>query len=141
MAIPSVGGGYQVGDGNINEMQLGTQSTPTALTTSATLTAAQLATQLLTANQAGGATATYTLPTGTLMDAYFTNAKVDSSFDFYLTNISAVAAEDVTIAAGTGFTVVGNMTVASNAAATDQSAGTFRARRTAANTWVLYRIS
>lgn len=140
MAIPSVGGGYQVGDGNLAEMQLETQIAPTALTTSVTLTAAQLSVGLLTSNQGAGGAPTYTLPTGTLMDATFTNCKVDSSFDFSLVNISTVAAEDATIAAGTDFTVVGSMVVASNAAATDKSAGRFRARRTATNTWVLYRI-
>lgn len=141
MAIASSGGGYQIGDGNTGEVQFVNQSAPTALTTSATLTAAQLATKLLTANQGGGAAATYTLPTGTLMDAAFTNFRTDSSFDFHLTNISTVAAEDVTIAAGTGWTVVGNMTIASNDAATSISAGTFRARKTGTATWTLYRIS
>ncbi len=140
MAIPSVGGGYQVGDGNLAEMQLDTQIAPIALTTSATLTAAQLSVGLLTANQGAGGAPTYTLPTGTLMDAYFTNCKTDSSFVFSLVNISTVAAEDATIAAGTDFTVVGSMVVASNNAATDKSAGRFLARRTATATWVLYRI-
>lgn len=38
MALASVGGGYQVGDGNVNEMQLGVQATPVAKTAAATLT-------------------------------------------------------------------------------------------------------
>lgn len=141
MALPVSGGGYQIGDGNSNEIQFVPQGTPVALTTSATLTAAQLAVGILTANQGGGATATYTLPTGTLMDAAFPNVRVDTAFDFALINISTVAAEDVSIGAGSGFTIVGNATVASNNAATDQSTAHFRARRTGTNTWVLYRIA
>ena len=141
MALPNVGGGYQIGDGNVNEVEFYPQGAPVALTVTATLTAAQLAVGLLTANQGGAATATYTLPTGTLMDAAFGNCRVDTAFDFSLINISTVAAEDVTVAAGTGFTVVGNMVVASNAAATDQSTAHFRARKTGVATWVLYRIA
>lgn len=141
MAIASSGAGYQIGDGNASEVSFFNQSAPTALTTTATLTAAQLATKLFTANQGGGAAATYTLPTGTLMDAAFGNFRTDSAFDFSLVNISTVAAEDVTIAAGTGWTVVGSMVVASNDAATSISAGTFRARKTGTATWTLYRIA
>lgn len=141
MAIASSGAGYQVGDGNVSEVRFVNQSTPIALTTSATLTAAQLAVGLLTANQGGGATATYTLPTGALMDAAFANFRNDSSFEFSLVNISTVAAEDVTIAAGTGWTLVGNATVNSNDAATSISSGRFRARKTGVATWTLYRIA
>lgn len=141
MALPVSGGGYQVGDGNANEIEFTPQSAPVALTTSATLTAAQLAVGLLTANQGAAGTATYTLPTGVLMDAAFPNVRVDTAFDFAVVNISTNAAESVTVAAGTGFTVVGNMGIAANNAATSQSTAHFRARRTAANTWVLYRIA
>ena len=42
MAIPSVGGGYQIGDGNINETPLGIQPAPQTATVTATLTAAQI---------------------------------------------------------------------------------------------------
>jgi hypothetical protein len=42
MAIPNGAGGYQLGDGNLNEAVLSVQSAPTALTAAATVTAAQL---------------------------------------------------------------------------------------------------
>jgi hypothetical protein len=132
---------YQLTDGNTSELITGYQGAPATPSVTATLTAAQLATQLLVADQAASGAATYTLPTGTLMDAAFPNMRVNASFDFAVCNIGSEAAEDVTIATGTGWTLVGNMVVASNAAATDQSAAMFRARRTADATWILYRIS
>ena len=42
MALPNGAGGYQVGDGNLSEVNMGVQSAPVALTAAATLTAAQL---------------------------------------------------------------------------------------------------
>lgn len=114
---------------------------PTALTVTAVLTAAQLINGSFTANQGGGAVATYTLPTAALLNAALpADFSVDDSFEFTLINISTVAAEDVTIAAGTGWTLVGNMTVNSNDAIGSVSSGIFRARKTAATTWTLYRI-
>ena len=42
MAIPSVGGGYQYNDGNLNEVKLSVAAAPATATASATLTVAQL---------------------------------------------------------------------------------------------------
>ena len=38
MALPNGAGGYQLGDGNLNEATLGVQAIPTAYTAGATLT-------------------------------------------------------------------------------------------------------
>ena len=141
MALPSVGGGYQFTDGNQNEMEIMPQATPATATVTATLTAAQLGTGILTVNQAGGAACTLTLPTGTLMDATFTNMQNNAAFDFAVINISTVDAEDATIAVGTGWTLVGNVTVAANSGVTTISSALFRCRRTATATWTLYRLS
>ena len=79
MALPSVGGGYQVGDGNQNEILLGTQAAPGATTaTSVTLTAAELTGGLYTSTNASAVA--ITLPTAALTDALLVNAKVNSSF-------------------------------------------------------------
>lgn len=141
MALPSVGGGYQFNDGNINEVEISTQGTPAAKTTSTTLTTDELATGILTVNQGAGAGSTLTLPTGTLMDAAFTNMKVDSSFDFSLINISTTDADDATIAVGTGWTLVGDVVVNAKSASTIPTSGLFRARKTGTATWTLYRIA
>ena len=47
MAIPTVGGGQQIGDGNANEVRLFSQGAPATATVTATLTAAQLATGII----------------------------------------------------------------------------------------------
>jgi hypothetical protein len=75
------------------------------------------------------------------MDATFTNMQNNASFDFSVINISTVDAEDATLAVGTGWTAVGNVTVAANSAVTTISSARFRARRTATATWTLYRLS
>jgi len=141
MALPSVGGGYQYTDGNQNEMEFIPQNTPATASVTATLTVAQLAAGILTVNQAGAAACTLTLPTGALMDATFTNMQNNASFDFAVINISTVDAEDATLAVGTGWTLVGNVTIAANSAVTTISSALFRCRRTAAATWTLYRLS
>ena len=42
MALPSVGGGYQFNDGNLNELTIGVQPAPQTATSTATLTVTQL---------------------------------------------------------------------------------------------------
>lgn len=119
------------------------QDAPAAKTTTVTLTAAELIDGLITANQGASGAATYTTPTGTqLTSALATSLANDDSFFFSIINISTDAAEDVTLAAGTDVTLVGDMTVASiDAAGEKASSGRFLARQTAANTWTIYRVA
>lgn len=133
MAIANVGGGYQVGDGNVNEVVLGVQAAPQTATSTATLTAAQLTGGLLVANPSTSA-ASYTLPTVALTEAVVGNAKVDSTFDIDLVNLGTSSGA-VTIVAGTGWTLVGNATVAIT------SSARFLARKTGAGAWTLYRAA
>jgi len=117
--------------------------TVSAKTTAATLTIAELITGILTGTHTAGATQAYTLPTGTLTDAALGMA-VNDSFDWTLINLSAAAADTITVTAGSGHTVVGNMIVQSVHASTGLiygSSGMFRTRKTAANTFVTYRIA
>jgi hypothetical protein len=130
MALPNGAGGYQLGDGNLNEIILGTQTTPTAKTAAATLTAAELATGIITYT---GAAVALTMPLGTDLDVAFGSMKVNSSFDFYIINTGATNAATVT--ANTGVTLVGAAAVA---AATSCN---WRVRKTADATYVAYRIA
>lgn len=130
MALPNGAGGYQVGDGNLNEILMGTQVTPTAKTAAATLTPAELATEIITYN---GAAAALTLPLGTDLDNAFSSMKVNSSFDFSIINIGGTNAATVT--ANTGCTIVGVAAVSAN------SSCVWRARKTADATYVFYRIA
>lgn len=141
MAIPSVGGGQQIGDGNLTEVKLATQGTIATATVTATLTVTQVLAGIIRSNPGGSAAATYTLPTGTLLDATLTNAKVGSSVVFSINNISTDASEDVTVAVGTGITAYGNLFVASNAATTDKSSGRFQLTKTGTATYDLDRLS
>jgi hypothetical protein len=133
MALPSVGGGYQLGDGNLSEVTLGDQGTVATATATATLTVAQITAGILSANPSTSA-ASYTLPTGTLIDATLTNAKVGSTFDLIIVNLGT-STGDITIVAGTGITLVGSVTV------TDGTSAQVRFVRTGDATYTMYRIA
>jgi hypothetical protein len=130
MALPNGAGGYQLGDGNLTEVVIGTQPAPTAKTAAATLTAAELATGIITYT---GAAVALTVPTGAALDAAFSSMKVDSSFDFSIINTDD--ADAATVTANTGCTLVG---VAAVAAVTSCA---WRVRKTGDATYVFYRIA
>ena len=136
MTISNIGGGSQIGDGNLNEAVIRSILAPVALTSSATLTAAQLTNGIILGSP-GSSAASYTLPTCALLDAALGNAKVGSSFDFNVVNVDGSGSGVITVATGTGWTLVGLMTVV----ATAGTAQAFRARRTGDATWTLYRIA
>lgn len=112
-----------------------TQGAPNAQTVSATLTAANLQAGIITVSQGASGASTLTLPLGTAMDTAFPNAVVNSAFDFSIANISVTSGETATVAAATGFTIVGEATMAIT------TSGRFRARKTGTGTWVLYRLA
>ena len=134
MAIPNVGGGEQIGDGNANEVRLGSQGAPATLTTTATITAAQLATGILLGSPSTSA-ASYTLPTVALWEALVGNAHNDSAFDFSITNVDGSSSGVITLVVGTGWTLVGLVTLA----ATAGTSGMWRARKTGDGAWTAYR--
>lgn len=121
------------------------QGAPTALTAGVLLTAAQILGSgggaIITSIPGTAANANYQLPTAANLDlALPAGMAIGDSFDFIVINASAVAAETCTFTTNTGWTLVGNMVVSSNNAATLQSQAVFRARKTAAGAYTLYRI-
>ncbi len=133
MAIPTVGGGRQLGDGNLNELVLGTMPEPQTATATATLTAAQVTGNMIVANPSTSA-ATYTFPTASQIDAVLTNAKVGSTFDLVIINLGTSSGA-LTLTMGTGLTLVGSATVAIT------SSAILRFRKTADTpTYSVYRI-
>jgi hypothetical protein len=119
------------------------QGAPNAQTVAATLTIANLLTGIVTGTHNAGATQAYTLPTGTLVDAalQFSN---DDSFDWCLINLSAAAIDTITVTAGADHTIVGNPIVQSAHASTGGIYGNsslWRTRKSAANTYITYRIA
>ena len=130
MALPNGAGGYQVGDGNLGEVTLGTSAIPTAYTAAATLTSLDLAGGLVVYTSAS--TADLTLPAVSVVNADISSAKTNSSFEFSLVTTSTGVP---TIVVGTGWTLVGVGTgVASRSVL-------FRAVKTSATTYNLYRIA
>jgi len=132
MALPNGAGGYQLGDGNIGEAVLSVQGAPTAVAAAATMTAAELSNGLFVFNGTAG---NLTLPTVALVEADITAAsKVNAAFDFIIINADATT-DDVTLAVGTGWTIVGNAVVS------EATSAQFRARKTGDGTWTAYRIA
>jgi hypothetical protein len=133
MALPNGAGGYQVGDGNLNEATLGVQAIPTAYTGAATLTPLDLEQGLIVFTSGSGANLALPAVTGTTgVEARVSSAKVNSSFDFALLSTGAGAG---TLTAGTGWTLVG-----SGAGEAGKAVG-FRAVKTSDTTYSLYRIA
>ena len=141
MALPSVGGGYQFNDGNLNELKVSVAAAPTTATSSATLTVAQLTNGIILGSP-GSSAAAYTLPLATDLDASLTNAKVGTTFDFRVINVDGSGSGVITMTTNTGWSIgssgsQGLMTVA----ATAGTVRAFRARKTGDGTWALYAIS
>jgi hypothetical protein len=105
------------------------QPTQTSKSAAATLTAAEVLVGII---QYTGAAATLTLPTGTNFEAGMPiNYPVNMSFDFYVINTGSGTA---TLGTATGLTLTGSMAV------TAGTSGSFRARKTATNTFTIYRM-
>lgn len=137
MAIPNGAGGYQVGDGNLNDPLIDALPEPVSVTTAATLTPAQVLNGLIIANSGiTAASVTYTLPTVTELEAVLTNSdKTGTSFTFRVVNIGTSSATAI-IAAGTGWTITGSLTMTVPVTTGAQ----FVARKSAAGAWTLYRV-
>jgi len=133
MALSNGTGGYQISAGNVGEPVMFAQGAPVALTAGATATAEQLAGGLFTFNGTAG---NLVLPTVALWEAaYSSTAKVDAAFDFFVINIDASGSDAITVAVGTGWTLVGAGAVAA------ATSGHFRCRKTGDGAWTVYRIS
>ncbi len=130
MALPSIGGGEQIGDGNLNELRLSYYATPLTATSTATLTVAQLIGGILVANPSTSAAA-YTLPLATDLDAVLVNAHIGSAFTLIIVNLGTSSGV-ITMTTNTGWTLSGLATIAIT------SSAQYIARKTAAGAWTLY---
>ena len=137
MAIPNGGGGYQVGDGNLNEPLIDALPAPAEVTTAATLTAAQVLNGLILANSGiTAASVTYTLPTVADLELTLSNSdKVGTAFTFRLVNLGTSSGTAI-IATNTGWTISGSLTMTVPVTTGAQ----FVARKSAAGAWTLYRV-
>ena len=138
MALPNGAGGYQLGDGNLNEVTLGYEAAPLSVTATATLTAAQVTAGILLVGSGATTAQTYTLPAATLIDAVVTSAKVGSSFDLNVVNLGTSSGTGaLAMGSGTGFTDGGNATVA----LAITSSALFRFRKTGDGAWSVYKVA
>jgi hypothetical protein len=134
MALPNGAGGYQLGDGNLSEVQINVQAAPATATDTATLTVAQITNGLILATPT--AAAAYTLPAVALVEATVSSAKNNSSFDFTVVNLAS-SDYDITMTTATGWTITGGGVMVIQQASSAQ----FRARKTGDGTWQLYRLA
>jgi hypothetical protein len=128
MALPNGAGGYQVGDGNLNEVQIFTQAAPAAYTAAATLTAADITNGIITLTN--GSDQSLQLPTVATLEALVSSAKTNSSFLF---SVMALGAGGATLTTNTGWTLVGVAKVT--------GANRYVARKTGDSTWSLYQVA
>jgi hypothetical protein len=140
MALPNGAGGYQIGDGNLSEVQLNTQTTPATATVTATLTTAQLLNGIILGTPTTTAAA-YTLPLATDLDAVVTSAKVNSSFDFVVVNTNGSGGGVITITTNTGWTIGSSGSQGLMTVTTAGTAQKYRAVKTGDGTWALYRVA
>jgi hypothetical protein len=122
---------YFAGDVRTNTV-VTARTAPANSNTSATATASSLLDGLRTGTPTGNIT--LTLPTGTDMDSAFQELQANQSFEWSVINLAA-ATHLITVTAAAGHTVVGNMAVAA------ATSGRFITRKTAANTFISYRIT
>ena len=122
----------QVDGGGVSTYGASTKYTaPIDSATAVTLTAASI----IDGIRSGTPTASinYTLPTGTNIDAAFQDLAAGQSFEWSVINRASVTF-NITLVANTTHTVSGNMVTG------PASSGRFLTRKTAANTFVTYRI-
>jgi hypothetical protein len=110
-------------------LQVKNQPTPQTLNTTGALTSALIGGGLVTSTTAAAVTAT--LDTGTVSDAAFDLA-IGDGFDW---SAIATGANAFTVTAAAGHTIVGSGVVAT------LTSGHFRTVKTAANTFITYRLS
>ena len=137
MSLPNGGGGYQVGDGNLDEPLIDAIPLPVSVAATATLTAAQVLNGILIVGSGATSAQTYTLPTVALLEAALSNSdKVGTSFEFRVVNIGTSSGTAI-IAAGTGWTVTGSLTMT----VPITTGATMVARKSAVGAWTLYRVN
>lgn len=142
MALPNGGGGYQIGDGNLNEPLIDALPDPIVITAAASLTAVQVLNGILILNTAATTSnQAYTLPTVADLEAVLVNSdKVGTAFTFRVVNLGT-SSGTATITTNTGWTLTGSLTMAVPVT----SGAFFIARKSslpgAASAWTLYRAA
>ena len=111
-----------------------------------TITIAQILTQILEEDPEGSAT--WTMPTAALAVAGVADCTVGQALDFYIINSATTTADEpITVAAGSGGTLVGHAAVEANAVSGEESSGSSHWRMRFTNVtatseaYTLYRLA
>lgn len=122
---------YDIGVSPVTDERLLTfvQGDPVAVNVTGAVSAAAMMGGIITSTTAAAVAGT--VPTGAVMDQASTFA-INDSFDW---SVIATGANAFTVTAATGHTVVGTAAVAT------VTSGRFRTRKTAADTFITYRLS
>lgn len=136
MALPNGAGGYQVGDGNLNDPIIDLTNDPIAVTATKTLSVAEVLNGLILANNGVSTAQTYTLPTVTDLEATLVNSdRIGTTFVFRVVNLGTGSGTAI-IGAGTGWTITGSLTMTIPVT----TGALLVARKSGVGTWVLYRV-
>ena len=136
MPLANGAGGYQVGDGNVNDPWIDLTADPVAVTATKTLTVAEVLNGLILANNGVTTAQTYTLPTVAQLEAELVNSeRIGTTFTFRVVNLGTSSGTAI-IAAGTGWTVTGSLTMTIPVT----TGALLVARKSGVGTWVLYRV-
>ena len=142
-AIPNGDGGYQLGAGNLSEINFSNTSAPATVSSGdATLTAAQLLTSIIIGSP-GSSAAAYTLPTVANLEAALPSiVKTGAIIDFTIINANGSGSGVITVTTNTGWSIgtsgsQGLMTIAATAGTSQR----YRARKTGTGTWSLYQLA
>ena len=136
MPLANGAGGYQVGDGNVNDPWIDLTADPVVVTATRTLTTAEVLNGLILANNGVSTAQTYTLPTVAQLEADLINSeRIGTTFTFRVVNLGTGSGTAI-IAAGTGWTITGSLTMTIPITTGAQMV----ARKSGVGTWVLYRV-
>jgi len=113
---------------NSSGVSLTAQGAPASISSAVTLTGAQVLGGLINTT---GTTYNVTMPLGTSLDTALVGCPTDFAFNFSIVN---TASGTIGITVNTGITSLGSMGISTGTSAT------YRVRKTAANTFVMYRI-
>lgn len=118
-------------------LTLHAQGSAGVLNSTGTLTAAQMLAGIITST--AGAAVAATLPLATAIDTAIPDAAAGDSFDFSVINTSGTPGNTFTIGTASGWTLVGSMVV--TPVTTVGASGRFRAAKTGAGAWTMFRLS
>lgn len=132
--LPNGNGGYQISDGNPDEVTFQAYPLPVPFTATGavTLTAAQLTSKILVVDPGGVATQ-YSLPSIAELNDQVPSARVGSGFLFMIVNVNSAGTDGIVLRSA-GWGGGGTLSVVASTGAT------ILCLKTSDDTWAAYRV-